>query len=46
MGGAARDEILALLGNAVDELVSDPTQSTDVHILAAESIHKELIPRV
>lgn len=41
-----REEALAVLGNAADELVSDPNQTTDVHVLAAEIIRNELVPRV
>jgi hypothetical protein len=40
-----REEELAILGNAADELVSDPKQVTDVHVLAAEVIRRELVPR-
>jgi hypothetical protein len=41
-----REQALALLGEAADELVRDPKQATDVHALAADIIRKELVPRV
>ena len=41
-----REEALALLGDAADELVRDPRQATDVHVLAADIIRKELVPQV
>jgi hypothetical protein len=41
-----REEALALLGNAADELVSGPKQTTDVHVLVADIIRNELVPRV
>jgi hypothetical protein len=31
-----REQVVALLGNAADELVADPKQTTDVHALAAD----------
>lgn len=41
-----RAEVLALLGNAADELVKDPEQTTPAHHAAAEIIRKELVPQV
>jgi hypothetical protein len=38
--------VLALLGAAAAELVSDREQTTDVHILAADIIRRELVPKV
>lgn len=42
----SREQMLVILDNAADELVRDPQQLTDVHILAAEIIRSELAPRV
>jgi len=41
-----REQALALLGDAADDLVSDPEKVTDIHLLAAEIIRKELVPKV
>jgi hypothetical protein len=41
-----RRQMLALLGDAADELVRDRKQTTAVHILAADIIRKELVPKV
>lgn len=41
-----REKALALLGDAADELVTNGKQVTDVHILAADIIRKELVPKV
>lgn len=41
-----REQVLALLGGAADELVNDRKQTTDVHILTADIIRKELVPMV
>jgi urease gamma subunit len=41
-----REEALALLGDAADELMRDPKQVTDVHVLATDIIREELVPRV
>jgi hypothetical protein len=40
-----REHALALLGDAADELERDK-QATDVHLLAADIIRKELVPKV
>jgi hypothetical protein len=40
-----RKQVLALLGDAADEL-EDPKQATDVHLLAAQIIRKDLVPKV
>lgn len=41
-----REQALALLGNAADDLVTNGNKVTDVHIAAAEIIRKELVPKV
>jgi hypothetical protein len=41
-----REQVLGLLGDAADELVSDPKRTTDVHVLAAHIIRNELVPKV
>ena len=41
-----REQALALLDDAADELVSDPKHATDFHILAADIIRNELVPKV
>jgi len=41
-----RQQVLALLGDAADELVRDPRQTSDIHVLAAEIIRRELVPKV
>jgi hypothetical protein len=41
-----REQALALLDDAADELVSDPQRVSEVHILAADIIRKELVPKV
>lgn len=40
-----REQALALLGNAADEL-EGADEASGVHILAADIIRKELVPRV
>lgn len=40
-----REQVLALLGDAADEL-EDPRQASDIHLLAAEIIRKERVPKV
>lgn len=41
-----REQVLALLGDAADELERDPGQTSDIHLLAAEIIREELVPKV
>lgn len=41
-----REQALAILVDAADELERDPTQASDIHLLAAGIIRKELVPKV
>ena len=41
-----QEQALALLGDAADELERDRNQAIDVHILAADIIRKELVPKI
>jgi hypothetical protein len=41
-----RGQVLAILVDAADELVRDASQTSYFHILAAEIIRKELMPKV
>ena len=41
-----REQVLALLGDAADELEWDAEQATDMHLMAADIIRKELVPMV
>jgi hypothetical protein len=41
-----REQVLALMGDAADELERDPQQTSDIHLLAAEIIRKELVRKV
>jgi hypothetical protein len=41
-----RETALAILGNAADALISNPTEATEVHHKASDLIRKELVPRV
>ena len=41
-----REQVLALLGDAADELERDAEQATDMHLMAADIIRKELVPMV
>jgi hypothetical protein len=41
-----REQALAILGDAADELERDPKQASDVHLLAADIIRKELVPKI
>jgi hypothetical protein len=41
-----REQMLALLGDAADELERDAEQATDMHLMTADIIRKELVPMV
>jgi hypothetical protein len=41
-----REETLALLVDAANELTRDPKKVTAIHVLAADHIRKKLVPRV
>lgn len=41
-----RQHVPAILGDAADELVRDPRQTSDIHVLAAKIIRRELVPKV
>lgn len=41
-----RKQALAMLGDAADELEATPSQTSGVHMLAADIIRKELVPKV
>ena len=40
-----REQVLALLGDAAEELERDAQQSTDMHLIAADIIRKSWCPR-
>lgn len=41
-----REQVLALMGDAADELERDAEQTSDIHLLAAEIIRKTLARKV